>query len=105
MKKITVEALRDHTFAGKEYTTGQKYSLDGDSFQSAEQYLETLRATGLAKHADDVLPATIEEAEQAAADTSSTAVKPMSVDDAPTPKPAKPAAKRTKNAGKNLKKK
>ena len=60
-KGITVESLKTHSFNGKEYEAGAKYTVVGDGSQTAEQYLETLKAIGFAKVVGEDSPAIIDE--------------------------------------------
>lgn len=103
-KSVRVEALKTHTFAGKEYQPGESYAVKGDEMQSTEQYLETLRATGLAVPAGEVAKPTADDAAQPATAPSTTAVKPMALEQpATTPRPK--ASTRTTRAGKHATKK
>lgn len=116
-KPIAVEALKTHTFRGKEYNQGDTYKVDGDEAQTSHQYVDTLRATGLARPVDEKGqgPNIVDEiGEPPAAAASPTAVEPLKTGDltgeseAPTPKPAtttkvadakKPASRKSAKSG------
>lgn len=60
--KIRVKTLRYHTFNGKPHEEGDVYDVVGDSIQTAEQYLETLKSNRMAQAVgDDSGPRTVEE--------------------------------------------
>lgn len=48
-KPVAVTVLKHHTWRGTQYEPGQTYHVEGDASQTAEQYLDTLRATGFAR--------------------------------------------------------
>lgn len=106
-KGIKVQALRHHTFAGKDYEPGDSYVVNGDAHQTEDQYLDTLRAVGFVRTAADegTGPNIVDEVgdpNQAPA-KASTAVKPMSTEDlAPKPEqaPAEPKKAAAKSAAK-----
>lgn len=101
-KGTKVRADRHHTFAGKDYAPGDTYIVRGDEFQTEEQYVDTLRGSGLARPSDEDGPNIVEEVgapEPAAAPApaSRTAVQPLTTDEAPA-RPATRAARTAKPA-------
>lgn len=109
---VKVSVLRHHTFRGKDYEPGDSYVVDGDQGQTAEQYVDTLRGSGLARRADEAGqgPNVVQEVSGVDENDAKakSAVAPLSTenfqqpaDEAPAPaaKPAK-AAKAAKAGGK-----
>lgn len=108
-KGTKVEAIRHHTFAGKDYAPGETYTVNGDEFQTVDQYVDTLRGSGLAKVAGEDGPNIVEEIGEQSTEPSpaptragSTEVAPRSTEDVPV-KPAKAA--RTKSTSAKARKK
>lgn len=105
-KGTKVEAIRFHSFAGKEYNPGDTYVVHGDAHQTEDQYLDSLKGAGLAKvHGDESGPNIVNEIGSPEQAASSTEVKPLTTEDlAPAPKaeaePAKPAKAKKSAASK-----
>jgi hypothetical protein len=107
-KGIKVQAIRPHTFAGKDYEPGDTYTVSGDAHQTVDQYVDTLRGSGLAKAADDEGGPNIveeirtpDEAAAAKAAARSTAVEPLStenIEGAPVAQPKVKGARAAKSA-------
>ncbi len=90
-KSITVEALKAHTYNGKDYQVGDTYDFiphDNPSGISADQQVDSLLQTGFAVRVDRaaVAKAQVKAAEQAQKARAKGAVSPMTTDAALTPK-------------------
>lgn len=86
-----VEALRHHTFAGKDYAPGDTYTVKGDEHQTVDQYVDTLRGSGLARPVGEEGPNVVEEVgSEPAPKAASHPVAPLSTENiAPESVPAK----------------
>lgn len=89
-KAVKVEALKYHTYNGKEYQVGETYDfypVNNPSGISADAQLASLQATGFATRVDRVEVARAEakaaEKSQKQQRESATAVGPMTTGDAP----------------------
>lgn len=96
-KGIKVEALKYHTYNGKEYQVGDTYDffpVNEPSGPSADDQVASLQATGFAARVDraDVAKAQRQTAEKAAKQRA-TAVAPMTTGDALVPKRAAKSAR------------
>lgn len=97
-KGVQVTVLRHHTWRGTEYNPGDTYTVDGDASQTVDQYLDTLKGTGLAARAEDAGtgPNIVSEI----GEPGSTAVAPMTTESVNQPEHAEPAKASAKPATK-----
>jgi hypothetical protein len=89
-----VEALTHHTFSGKDYAPGDTYTVKGDAHQTEDQYVDTLRGSGLARPVGEGGPNVVQEvgSEPAPKPAASHPVAPLGTETVtPEPLPAKPA--------------
>lgn len=103
-----VEALKHHTFAGKDYAPGDTYTVKGDEHQSVDQYVDTLRGSGLARPVGEEGPNVVEEVGSEPAANAPKAkshpVAPLSTENVSSPAPAKaPKAAKAPRAAKGAK--
>lgn len=95
-----VEALKHHTFAGKDYEPGDTYTVKGDAHQTVDQYVDTLRGSGLARPVGEEGPNVVEEIGPSH-QPASHPVEPLSTEtiEAP-PAPTRPAKAKAPRAAK-----
>lgn len=106
-----VEALRHHTFAGKDYAPGDTYTVKGDEHQTVDQYVDTLRGSGLARPVGEEGPNVVQEVgsePELKAAASSHPVAPLSTENissaaVPAKAPKAPKAAKASRAAKGSK--